>query len=119
MKKKTRFQLGLFALALLMAGCGGNKGGEPVADRPIIQMDSIDYPDLPDGATIRMSKSDFPMGKIRSIEQIPIEGLEITNRELALFSTKDYLLVTFLSHTLSSGKALTCCMSSPRRIIGS
>ena len=116
---KTRFQLGLFALALLMAGCGGNKGGEPAADRPIIQMDSIDYPDLPDGATIRMSKSDFPMGKIRSIEQIPIEGLEITNRELALFSTKDYLLVTFLSHTLSSGKALTCCMSSPRRIIGS
>ena len=90
---KTRFQLGLFALALLMAGCGGNKGGEPAADRPIIQMDSIDYPDLPDGATIRMSKSDFPKGKIRSIE--------------------------FLSHTLSSGKALTCCMSSPRRIIGS
>ena len=52
MKKKTRFQLGLLALALLMAGCGGNKGGEAVADRPIIQMDSIDYPDLPDGATI-------------------------------------------------------------------
>ena len=76
MRKKTRFQLGLFALALLMAGCGGNKGGEPAADRPIIQMDSIDYPDLPDGATIRMSKSDFPKGKIRSIEQIPIEGLE-------------------------------------------
>ena len=42
---KTRFQLGLFALALLMAGCGGNKGGEAVADRPIIQMDSIDHPD--------------------------------------------------------------------------
>ena len=74
MRKKTRFQLGLFALALLMAGCGGK----------------------PDGATIRMSKSDFPKGKIRSIEQIPIEGLEITNRELALFSTKDYLLVTHL-----------------------
>ena len=74
---KTRFQFGLFALALLMAGCGGNKGGEPAADRPIIQMDSIDYPDLPDGATIRMSKSDFPKGKIRSIEQIPIEGLEM------------------------------------------
>ena len=96
MKKKTRFQLGLFALALLMAGCGGNKGGDPAADRPIIQMDSIDYPDLPDGATIRMSKSDFPKGEIRSIEQIPIEGLEITNRELALFRTKDYLLVTHL-----------------------
>ena len=62
---KTRFQFGLFALALLMAGCGGNKGGEAAADRPIIQMDSIDYPDLPDGATIRMSKSDFPKGKRR------------------------------------------------------
>ena len=93
---KTRFQLGLFALALLMAGCGGNKGGEPAADRPIIQMDSIDYPDLPDGATIRMSKSDFPKGKIRSIEQIPIEGLEITNREIDLLMVKDYLLIKHL-----------------------
>lgn len=96
MEKKTRFQLGLFALALLMAGCGGNKGGEAVADRPIIQMDSIDYPDLPDGATIRMSKSDFPKGKIRSIEQIPIEGLEITNREIDLLMVKDYLLIKHL-----------------------
>ena len=93
---KTRFQLGLFALALLMAGCGGNKGGEPAADRPIIQMDSIDYPDLPDGATIRMSKSDFPKGKIRSIEQIPIEGLEITNREIGHLVVKDYLIIKHL-----------------------
>ena len=93
---KTRFQLGLFALALLMAGCGGNKGGESAADRPIIQMDSIDYPDLPDGATIRMSKSDFPKGTIRSIEQIPIEGLEITNREIDHLMVKDYLLIKHL-----------------------
>ena len=93
---KTRFQFGLFALALLMAGCGGNKGGEAVADRPIIQMDSIDYPDLPDGATIRMSKSDFPKGKIRSIEQIPIEGLEITNREIGHLVVKDYLIIKHL-----------------------
>lgn len=96
MKKKTRFQLGLLALALLMAGCGGNKGGDPAADRPIIQMDSIDYPDLPDGATIRMSKSDFPKGEIRSIEQIPIEGLEITNREIDHLMVKDYLLIKHL-----------------------
>lgn len=96
MRKKTRFQLGLFALALLMAGCGGNKGGEAAADRPIIQMDSIDYPDLPDGATIRMSKSDFPKGKIRSIEQIPIEGLEITNREIDHLMVKDYLIIKHL-----------------------
>lgn len=93
---RTIFQLTILFLAILMAGCGGNSGGNTASDVTYIEMSGIKYPKIPDGATVKMSKSDFPKGKILSYEQIPIKGLEIINRELDLMMTDKYIIIKHL-----------------------
>lgn len=93
---RTIFQLSILFLAVLMAGCGGNGGGNTASDVTYIEMSGIKYPEIPDGATVKMSKSNFPKGKILSYEQIPIKGLEIINRELDLLMTDEYIIIKHL-----------------------
>lgn len=93
---RTIFQLSILFLAVLMAGCGGNGGGNTASDVTYIEMSGIKYPEIPYGATVKMSKSNFPKGKILSYEQIPIKGLEIINRELDLLITDKYIIIKHL-----------------------
>lgn len=86
----------LFSLALalvLLAGCRGDAASEP--SLPTEVFNGITYPRVPEKAVERHRKSEFPKGKIKSIEQLPIDLL-IEHRELRLYKRGDYLLVQHL-----------------------
>ena len=91
-----RKSISLFSLALalvLLAGCRGGAASEEPLQTEIFN--GITYPRLPEQAVEKRRKSEFPKGKIKSIEQLPIDLL-IEHRELRLFKRGDYLLVQHL-----------------------
>ena len=55
----------------------------------------VNYPEIPEDRVVQLNKSDFPTGKISSIEQIPLD-LIIENRELGMYIKDNYLLIKHL-----------------------
>lgn len=100
----------LAALALaLLAGCG-SKGARKTEAAKWSLFSGVEFPEVPENSVVQLSKSDFPLGKIASIEQVPLD-LMMENRELEVYLIGDYLLVKHLE--MRQGAHLLYVVSLP------
>lgn len=79
-------------IAGILPGCNHKQSGKPETTWKLSQ---VDYPEIPESSIVQLDKSDFPTGKICSIEQIPLDMM-IENRELIMFLKGDYMLLKHL-----------------------
>lgn len=93
MRISTNF-CAMILIAVTSTGCNHkqSQSGKPETTWKIAQ---VEYPDIPENSVVQLNKSDFPTGKISSIEQIPL-NMMIQNRELMMFIKGDYLLIKHL-----------------------
>lgn len=70
----------------------------------------VNYPEMSEDRVVQLNKSDFPTGKISSIEQIPLD-LIMENRELGMYIKDNYLLIKHLE--MREGAYLLYVVSLP------
>lgn len=113
--KKNITILGLYLfVAVLLFGACGTQPSEKNLSRKMIEIPPILYPEIPSENIVDRKKSDFPEGKIRSIEKIPLhEPMQV--RELDVYKKGNYLLVKHLE--MERGAYLLYVLSLPEHKI--
>lgn len=94
-------------IAWISTGCNHKSSGKP---ETIWKLSQVDYPEIPESGVVRLDKTDFPIGEIRSIKQIPL-NIMIENRELIMFIKGDYILIKHLE--MRKGACLLHVVSLP------
>lgn len=84
----------LVIMAALSTGCIRKQSDKTEATAQIL-LSGVNYPEIAENCIVKLSKSDFLTGEIRSIEKIPLDMI-IENRELDIYIKGNYLLVKHL-----------------------
>lgn len=84
----------LAIIAGLSTGCIRKQSDKAQVTSQVL-FSGVNYPEMTESCIVKLSKSDFTTGKIRSIEQIPLDMI-IENRELDIYIKGNFLLVKHL-----------------------